>query len=271
MTLLACPCGCNRFKDIFSYTEPPKVEVSYDFVKSEGEYRRYLRQCEICGHFISEHKMDTVSLYDGDYVSSNYGELGILDTFNRIISLPAERSDNNKRVNRVIDFADKFLSSDSRKVLDVGSGLCVFLYRMKVAGWDCTALDPDQRQVHHAKNNVGVNAVHGDFLTVDNLGKFDVITINRVLEHVKDPISMLARTKDFVKENGLIYLELPDGETAIQDSPVREEFTIDHYHVFSFCSVSLLISKAGLRPVRIERCTEPSGKYSILAFCSTVQ
>ena len=133
-------------------------------------------------------------------------------------------------------------------MLDVGSGLAVFPARMKEAGWTCTALDPDPRAVEHARTVVGVEAVRADFMEADDLGRFDLVTLNKVLEHVPDPAAMLGRTREFLAEGGVVYVELPDGEAAAADpdGPDREEFFIEHLHVFSMSSMSLLADRAGL-------------------------
>jgi len=156
--------------------------------------------------------------------------------------------------------------SDRPTVLDVGSGLGVFPYAMKKAGWECTAVDPDPRAVEHAQKVVGVHAVCGDFNAMENLGLFDAVTFNRVLEHVKNPIQMLRNGQRHLKKGGFIYVEVPDGEIAAREGKGREEFFIDHLHVFSLTSFSLLAQKAGFTPIIIERLKEPSSKYTLRAF-----
>jgi 2-polyprenyl-3-methyl-5-hydroxy-6-metoxy-1,4-benzoquinol methylase len=105
-------------------------------------------------------------------------------------------------------------------------------------------------------------------MTVEDIGEYDVITFNKVLEHVEQPIEMLKKAKSFLNKNGFIYVEVPDGEMAAMEGKEREEFFIDHIHVFSFTSLSLLIQKSWLLPLVIERLKEPSTKYTIRAFCS---
>src|SRR5205085_2927142 len=135
----------------------------------------------------------------GDYVTSTYPD-GLGSAFERIVALPPERSDNAGRVARVLEFAAErwgAVESCGRRVLDVGSGLCVFLHRMKAAGWEVVALDPDQRAVCHARDVVGVRAILGDFHNAEHLGEFDAIAFNKVLEHVPDPVPLLARARRF--------------------------------------------------------------------------
>jgi 2-polyprenyl-3-methyl-5-hydroxy-6-metoxy-1,4-benzoquinol methylase len=220
---------------------------------------------------MSIHEMNMRGLYEGVYVNATYGDKGINGAYERIIVLSPSQSDNEERVNRVLEFAAKhfpretFLSRPP-SVLDVGSGLCVFLRRMKSAGWDCTALDPDSRAVTHARDTVGVHAVRGQFLDVQALEEFDVVTFNKVLEHVEDPVPMLAKAREHLRPGGFVYVELPDGEEAAHEGPGREEFFVDHHHVFSLASAAILAHLAGFVVKSLERVREPSSKYTIRAF-----
>jgi len=265
-----CPlCGGRVSTLVFHYTAPPPGEIRFAF-SSETEYLRNVWSCDRCEHMVSEHGMDEGSLYSGDYVTSTYGDDGVRTTYERIIGLDPAKSDNAGRVRRIVEFAAKHgiqgAGTTSPTVLDVGSGLCVFLYGMKQAGWDGTALDPDPRAAAHARDRVGVNAVCADFRTAVGLGRFDLVTFNKVLEHVPDPIDMLTRCLEHVAPGGHVYIELPDGEVAALHGADREEFFIDHHHIFSAASLGLLARHAGFRVVELERLQEPSTKYTLRAF-----
>ena len=266
-----CICGNSRLESLYTYHQPPEQEVSFEFSSKENYYRRLLR-CGICGHFRSVHHMNMENLYGGKYVDATYkSDAGIRKAFNRISSLPPDRSDNEGRVRRILDLAkyhwkENESSLNSPKILDVGSGLCVFLNRLKQFGWDCTALDPDSRAALHAEKNVGVKSLCTEFMNAEVTELFDVITFNKVLEHVEDPGSMLARCASFLGSDGFVYIELPDGERAYNEGPNREEFTIDHRHVFSLASAAILSERAGFSILKLERFREPSSKYTICAF-----
>ena len=211
-------------------------------------------------------------LYGHDYVSGTYGDAeGVRRTFDRINALAPERSDNVGRVRRLVAFAEDYLTAPAEEgrpptVLDVGSGLGVFPYRIKQAGWDCTALDTDERLVSHVREAIDIPAVCGYFGEVGDLGRFDVVTFNKVLEHVEDPVALLAKSAQYLNPGGFVYVELPDGEGAAQEGAEREEFFIEHLHVFSMASIALLAARAGFDPVAIERLQEPSTKYTLRAF-----
>lgn len=267
-----CPfCKSAELAPLFTYQAPPAGEIRFDF-SSSGSYQRQVRQCQGCGHCVSTHTLDMSRLYQSDYVSSTYGDCEKLHhNFRRILSLPPEKSDNSGRVQCVLDFAATHLEKHvvekrAPTVLDIGSGLCVFLYRLKQAGWECTALDMDPRLVEHARSVAGVEAVCGDILNMPDLGRFDLITFNKVLEHVEDPVQMLSSSTAHLSPGGFVYVEVPDGELALLEGPGREEFFIEHHHIFSTASLALLALQAGLIVKTIERIHEPSTKYTLRAF-----
>ena len=138
---------------------------------------------------------------------------------------------------------------------------------MKEAGWRPLALEPDLRTVDHLRDVVAVEALQADFLTLDpgTVGLFDAVTFNKVLEHVEDPASFLLAARRFLKPHGFVYVEVPDAAAAAE-GPEREEFTIDHHHVFSPASVAIMVDQCGMDLISVERCREASGKYTLRAF-----
>ncbi len=265
---LICPfCQGTHFKTVFSYNKPPSGEILFQL---KGNYKRDLMRCEQCSHFLSVHTMDLTNLYSGEYVNATYGdEEGLKKNFERVINLPPEKSDNTGRVKRMVSFAEKYFKNYTQnkpKVLDVGSGLCVFLHEIKKQGWDTVALDPDPRNIAHAQGTAGVNAILGDLTQLKIKDRFDVITLNKVLEHIPDPVSALKQTQNILAPGGMVYIELPDGEMASGEGFGREEFFIDHHHVFSMASLTLLAQKAGYLVLKSNRIREPSTKFTLYAF-----
>ena len=76
--------------------------------------------------------------------------------------------------------------------------------------------------------------------------------------------------KKLLNNRGVIYLELPDGDTALKYGDIinREEFYIEHHTVFNENSARLLAQKAGLKVLEIKSVHEPSDKYTLYAFLS---
>jgi SAM-dependent methyltransferase len=266
------PTGCPISGEtdahlVFAYDAPPAGEIG--FRRPPGEpYRREIWQFAGSKHYVSRHAMTVATDYSGDYVNATYGsDAGLRAAFERVIALPPERSDNVGRIGRIQSFAAAhFDAAKAIRLLDVGAGLGVFPYAVKCAGWHCTAIDPDERAVAHMRDHVGVEAIRGDFMEIGGLERFDIVTFNKVLEHVEDPVTMLRRAKQFVAPGGVVYLELPDGEMAAEAHAGREEFFVEHLHVFSFVSIAMLADRGGFRPLLVERLQEPSTKFTLRAF-----
>ena len=94
--------------------------------------------------------------------------------------------------------------------------------------------------------------------------KFDIITLNKVIEHVKNPKALIAKSIKNLKNNGVIYIEVPD-EKAKTGGKKRRIF-IDHLHVFSRKSLKMMAKKLNLKIEIIKSIQEPSSKYSIFGF-----
>lgn len=256
-----CPlCLSANTQLAHRYTEPPAGENR--FPQFEAQYQREFWRCQQCQHYFAQHDLDLQGLYEGDYGASLYDGDKMARSFNKINALPPAQSDNWGRVQFLKRY---FHAAPPESVLDIGSGLGVFPYRLQDLGWNCTALDPDARACAHIQKWAQVPTLQGDFLKLEPTQRFDLLTLNKVLEHVPDSIGMLQRCHLWLNADGCVYVELPDGEAAAQDSLLREEFFIEHYHAFSAASFALLAQQAGFAVQHLERLQEPSSKYTLRA------
>jgi len=277
---IGCICRSEEFTVVFQYSNPPEGEKLFQATENktqENKYYREIHRCESCGHFLSVHNMKLDELYSGDYVSTTYGdEAGIRNSFERINTLPVDLSDNLGRVRWINSAYSQFSSGDcSGRVLDVGAGLGVFVFQMRNAGWDCVALEPDENLCSHIKRSVEIKVFSGSFSDesvitdlVEQCGVFDLITFNKVLEHVQDPVSLLTNAKKLLSNDGWVYVELPDGNRAYSEGKGREEFFVEHQHIFSAASISILAERAGFRVKLLESTHEPSNKFTFRALCA---
>ena len=78
---------------------------------------------------------------------------------------------------------------------------------------------------------------------------------------------MLLQSTLHLKSGGLLYIELPDGETALKESgPDREEFFVEHFDAYSRKSLELLMHSVKFKTLTIDQVYEPSGKFTLRAF-----
>ena len=108
------------------------------------------------------------------------------------------------------------------------------------------------------------------FIQVKFKKKFDLISFNKVLEHVKNPIMLLKSSKRFLNENGIVYIEVPDIK-AKKNGKSSQEFCVDHLHIFSNRSLRNLANKSGMKVLKIKSIHEPSGKYTLFGFLKNIK
>lgn len=271
---LRCPCAGRFLEAAFHYDTPPEGETAFPL--HGADYVRDYGRCTACDHWFGRHSIPLDGLYSDTYVDATYGDVdGMVARLERVLGLPPERSDNAARVTRITSFREsraryevpKLSSVTKPRVLDVGAGIGVFPAGMLAAGWDVVAVEPDPRTVQMLRERLGIRAESKDFLELQpvEIGAFDVVTFNKVLEHVEDPLALLNHSAAFLADGGFCYVEVPDTAAATA-GPGREEFFIEHHHVFSPASLGMLGDRSGLHVEKIGRLVEPSGKYTIYAF-----
>ena len=261
-------CGTKAPRLRHEFFEAPDGETHFVGIDN---YHRSIYQCTSCNHFYMDSNFDLDKLYtEGNYSDKTYGDM-LSHRFKTITEYPYEQSDNKQRVNRVMSFLQKVFGNNHPRCLDVGGGIGVFGYELsKNTNWPISIIEPDPSLSRFIKSQNFASVFNSSFDDfTENGAIFDFISLNKVLEHVKNPIKMLQQTKKFLNpNNGIIYIELPDGEEAFSNSPLREEFFIEHFHAFSFTSASILLDKSGFKPLVQKRLKEPSGKYTIFSFGS---
>jgi len=267
---LACKlCGGHHARLVETLRRKPLRET--EFGVPGDRYRREIWRCDNCDVFFNHHDLLTDQLYRDQYNEATYGR-DLAATYQRIRALPASQSDNKQRIRRVAEYyaAHGNKSPRESRVLDVGSGLCVFLAEMKELGFECHAIDPDPMAAEHARKCAGVDYAFAGTLDTFPLtdARYDIISFNKVLEHVADAVSLLASAARFLKPDGFIYLEVPDGQAALAGGTIgeREEFYVEHATVFTPASAQWLIAKAGLELLELQSIHEPSDKYTLYAF-----
>lgn len=95
--------------------------------------------------------------------------------------------------------------------------------------------------------------------------KYDLVTLNKVLEHIKNPINLLKTLKKKLKNKGYLYVEVPD-IMASNKGKNRQEFGLEHFHVFSISSLERILTNSGFIVQKIARIHEPSDKYTLYVF-----
>ncbi|MDQ7834251.1 MAG: class I SAM-dependent methyltransferase [Humidesulfovibrio sp.] len=213
---------------------------------------------------------DYERIYDGLAYKAETGDADsfIRQRFQTIISLPPAKSDNAQRVARVREYASTRLDfSHPRQVLDIGAGMGVFLHQFLDSRWQGTAIEPDPSACEHMRSVLPTARIIQRYIDqVDLPEHFDLITMNRTLEHVPNPIAFLRHAAKLLKPTGIAYVELPDVRAFYLNGPHDQDFAYGHYVVYTPSALVHIGREADLDLHRLQRVIEPSGKHTIYGF-----
>jgi len=260
-------CGRKESKLVAALDAKPEGETPY---LPEGTlYNREIRECQKCGVFFNCHGYDLFSrsFYEGEY-NSAIDQAGLERRFHKIINLPAEESDNKGRVNRISEFLGQNGFEKNLSVLDVGSGTGVFPYEMASRGYEVSAVDPDPVSVEHMKKHISLKNIWEGSISDLPAVQFDLITFNKVLEHIKNPFELIEGAAERLNSKGLIYIELPYGTVLAENglASKRAEFFIEHFTTFTESAFQYLAERAQLTCLKMDSLIDPSGKHTIYGF-----
>ena len=256
-------CGNNTFKLKFHYLKKPDQET--DFRIKKKNYERFYIECKKCLHLHSLMSIDLNNLYKKNYSKLTYGKK-IFKVFNKIKNLPNIKSDNFFRVKRFVKFFRK-KNKINGKFLDIGAGTGIFPYALKKLNLNIDCIETDENFRKHLKSNLNLNLITDNYHSKKLRSKYDVISINKVLEHVSNLDNFLNKILIVLKKNGYLYFEVPDAQKAANISKNREELFIEHVHGFSTKLIKILLNKKkNFSIIHLRSIKEPSGKLTIYGF-----
>jgi SAM-dependent methyltransferase len=164
-------------------------------------------------------------------------------------------------MNRCRDLAP-FLKRGDR-LLDAGAGGGEVVYVLRKLGFDAMGLEPDERYASHARETLGVPVETG--FVQDRAfpsDRFDVITMYHALEHVEDPVGILATLRGWLSEGGRLLVEVPNVEARCIHP--RHRFHFAHFYNFNRATLEAVGRRAGFEAIQTS--TSPDGGNLISVF-----
>jgi 2-polyprenyl-3-methyl-5-hydroxy-6-metoxy-1,4-benzoquinol methylase len=138
----------------------------------------------------------------------------------------------------------------SRKGLetDVGCGSGAFLIHAKQRGWTCfgTEARPEAAE-EMAQHDIKVFIGNLDNAEISGV-QFDLIHMNHVLEHVSDPVVVLASIRELLSDDGLAMVEVPNEFDAFSQR-ARQVLKLDGSSITSYYQHEWFFSPRTLKAV----------------------
>lgn len=144
--------------------------------------------------------------------------------------------------------------SHDEPILDIGSGMGHFLHHFQNVGYQrLLGLEPSVAAVELARETYGLDICSG---TIDNFAtgeRFGLISLCGVLEHIADLRRSMARITGLLKDDGNLFIAVPDASTFGQAPPSEPflEFALEHINFFSATSLDTLLCTSGFEKVSV--------------------
>jgi SAM-dependent methyltransferase len=207
--------------------------------RADALYPFALFECTNCGHVQKD-------------VGKNYQEQ-LDDVYRVSYALPGEGKKNNI-VNGQVISREKVLARalgrllDGRTegaVLDIGTGAGHLLAAFSEAlpGFEIVGYDLNNDKEDLIRANGATDCYFGSLETIPK--KFDVITLNHVLEHLPDPVTVLKQASALLKPDGYLAAIVPCFRAVYTDF-----FFLEHCSHFTEKSLNVVSALAGLSIVQ---------------------
>jgi SAM-dependent methyltransferase len=139
------------------------------------------------------------------------------------------------------------------RLLDIGCGDGKFLSEMQARGWAVDGIDFDAKGIQAAKGKYGLSLRHGDLRQAElPANSFDAVTMSHVIEHLNDPVGMLAAIHRVLKPGGRMVITTPNIESIGHKKFGAYWFGLDaprHLNLFTANALMRVTKRAGFEKV----------------------
>ncbi|MBW2144063.1 MAG: class I SAM-dependent methyltransferase [Deltaproteobacteria bacterium] len=142
------------------------------------------------------------------------------------------------------------------RLLDIGSGYGFFLEEMKSRGWEVEGVELSDagRKYTQGRINVPVHLQPLESLSLPQ-GRFDVVTLFYVIEHLPDPLSTIREVYRILRPGGIVLVRWPHSTPIVRLlGPLSKKLDLYHtpYHLYDFSprTIRTLLTSAFFGQIR---------------------
>jgi SAM-dependent methyltransferase len=228
----ACPLCANDRSKFFEQSEFRGQNVTY-------------RLCENCGLVYQSPRMtqaESDAFYTQEYRLLNEGSAS---------PTPRNLANQRGRADSLLAFSKPFMSA-IRRHLDIGCSIGLLLQVFQDA-YHCQSIGIEPGEAHR---DYACKAGLTIYTSLDKLeqgktGRFDLISMAHVLEHLPDPVRYLAHLRDDLLEpSGQLLIEVPN-------LYAHDSFEPAHLVAYSAHTLRQTMEKAGFEILRLEEHGRP--------------
>lgn len=239
-----CPV-CHSLIHTLLYKKNSQLNYN-SFTPTSSDFGIYfdLYKCEGCHTVFS---LDNVSESDIAklYTASKHGDYML------------ERDNRQRNFRNLIKTFARYLQDrDNVSILDIGSSTGLFLNTVKETfpNWKLSGIEPSKDAVQHCKELFNIELLQGVFEDISlPKNEYDIVTMLDLIEHVHNPLDIIASAHKCLKDNGLLVITTPNIEswTARLFKQRWWSFRLMHTLYYSPLSMQLMLSKKGFRVIKM--------------------
>lgn len=158
--------------------------------------------------------------------------------------------------------------SSGNKLLEVGAGTGELVAAALELGCDVEAVEISKRQSIRLKDLLGINVHCMDFLKYHTSGKYSIISMGDVIEHVINPVAALSKAYELLESEGILWISTPNFESGFSrimkfNDPMWNEPW--HMTYFSYTGFKKLLNENGFQILDYEVSQRYNGSMEITA------
>ena len=202
-------------------------------------------QCTRCGAFYADSIGETMPLMHYYEMMSKY---------------ETEAFSVSREALAEYEFAIGFLRghlAPEQSIIDIGCGNGAMLHMLQEEGFHhLTGLEPSEKNCRGITERWGIRAVAGalgEEIPLLAGETFDVVLMEGVLEHLIDVQGNVREALSYLKEDGALYLNVPDLAAFPACHDLYQQFSVEHVNFFSLPSMQNLMREFGMTCVAYDR------------------
>jgi 2-polyprenyl-3-methyl-5-hydroxy-6-metoxy-1,4-benzoquinol methylase len=215
--------------------------------------------CRSCGLQFAE-RYPTYGEADRDIYEDDYFSAAIAD------------SEHRERVFAELLSEIESVAAGRGRLLDIGTGEGTLLKVAAGRGWQAEGTEISSAMVRHARES-GLTVHHG---AVEDIplpaASYDAAVLNHVLEHVKNPLTTLARVRELLRSPGIVRVEVPNlaslssrlkntqSRLGLKRNPWKHYSTGHHFWFFTPATLEYTLRSSGFSGIAISSPAKQWGK-----------
>ncbi len=156
---------------------------------------------------------------------------------------------------------EKIFPRKKLKILDIGSATGAFVHEALTLGHQADGVEVSREAIKKANQKYGIELIHGSINEIKQVDYYDVVHLNHVLEHMPDPNDSIAHCHRFLKNGGLLIIEVPQqflndldrlkSVLKMSKQPEFNAYSLHHTYFFSPKALASIIENNGFSVIQL--------------------